>query len=123
VPTAVALTGVGLERQWHWAIIGFLWAIINMNLTGACTVLISYATDIHPRKAIDIGVAVNVVKNAIGAGISFATTEWWFKDQWLMYLTLALILFALMLLAAPLYIWGPKITRRTESWLGGYDVE
>jgi MFS family permease len=123
LPIAVTLVGVGFERHWHWAVIGFLWAIINMNLTGGCTVLISYATDIHPRKAIDIGVVVNVFKNAIGAGISFATTEWWFKDQWLMFLTLGMILFVLLLLTAPLYFWGPKIARKTESWLEGYNVD
>ncbi|GJC85369.1 putative MFS-type transporter C1271.10c [Colletotrichum liriopes] len=123
-PLSIALSGYGLEYHWHWAVIGVLWALVNVNLTGGCTILISYATDIYPKKAIDIGVVVNVVKNAIAAGISFATVDWWARDGWYMFLVLALIDFIIFLSAAPLWFYGSKITGMTRSWkwLQGYNV-
>lgn len=124
-PLAIALIGNGLAKQWHWAATGVLWAVININLTGGCTVLISYATDIYPEKAVDVGVVVNVVKNAIAAGVSFAAVDWWTKDGWYMFLALALIELCIFIFMIPLYLYGSKITAMTKSWtwLQGYDVE
>ncbi|KAK1982963.1 major facilitator superfamily transporter [Colletotrichum cereale] len=115
-PMSTALIGYGLANQWHWASIGVLWALINMNLTGGCTILISYATDIYPEKAIDIGVVVNVLKNAIAAGISLGVVDWWFKDGWYMFLVLALIQVAIFLSVAPIWFFGARITGITRSW-------
>lgn len=122
-PAATVLVGLGLQRGWHWAIIGLFWAIINANLTGGSNVLISYSTDSYPKKAIDIGVVVNVIKNAIGFAISYSTVEWWMLDQYLMFVALAILTFFVFLGALPLWIWGPKITQKTNAWVIGYDVE
>ncbi|GKT51445.1 putative MFS-type transporter [Colletotrichum spaethianum] len=115
-PLSIAWVGYGLANQWHWAIIGVLWALVNVNLTGGCTILISYATNIYPEKAIDIGVVVNVVKAAIAAGISFGTVDWWTIDGWYMFLALAMIMLSIFLGVIPLWLYGPKITSKTRSW-------
>ncbi|WDK20888.1 major facilitator superfamily transporter [Colletotrichum graminicola] len=115
-PMSTALVGYGLANQWHWAAIGVLWALINVNLTGGCTILISYATDIYPEKAIDIGVVVNVLKNTIGAGISLGLVDWWLKAGWHMFLVLALIQVAIFLSVVPMWFYGAKITGITRSW-------
>ncbi|KAH7114823.1 major facilitator superfamily domain-containing protein [Dactylonectria macrodidyma] len=122
-PVATALVGVGLQRGWHWAIIGFLWAVINANLTGGSNVMISYSTESYPRKAIEIGVVVNIVKNAIGFGVSYSTVDWWYKDEYLMFVTLAIVLFAIFLGGVALWVWGSKITTKTKVWLRGFDAE
>ncbi|KAJ0338238.1 hypothetical protein KNSL1_012527 [Colletotrichum chrysophilum] len=103
---------------------GVLWSVVNVNMTSGCTILISYATDIYAAKAIDIGVVVNVLKNAIAAGISFAVVDWWTKDGWYMFLALALVKFLIFVLVASLWIWGPKIAHVTRSWrwLQGHNV-
>ncbi|KAK2052728.1 major facilitator superfamily transporter [Colletotrichum caudatum] len=115
-PISTALAGYGLANQWHWAAIGVLWALINVNLTGGCTILMSYATDIYPEKAIDIGVVVNVLKNTIAAGISLGLVDWWLKSGWYMFLTLAFIQVAIFLAVAPLWFYGHRITGITRSW-------
>ncbi|KAK1948867.1 MFS general substrate transporter [Colletotrichum sublineola] len=117
-PVSTALIGYGLANQWHWAVIGVLWALVNVNLTGGCTILISYATDTYPEKAIDIGVVVNFLKNAIAGGISLGVVNWWLKDGWYMFLALALIEFAIFLSVAPMWFYGAKITDTTRSWVG-----
>ncbi|KAK1569461.1 major facilitator superfamily transporter [Colletotrichum navitas] len=114
-PISIALVGYGLAKQWHWATIGVLWALINVNLTGGCTILISYATNIYPEKAIDIGVVVNVLKNAIGAGISLGLVDWWLKSGWHVFLALALIEVAIFLSVVPMWFYGAKITGVTRS--------
>ncbi|KAH7143481.1 major facilitator superfamily domain-containing protein [Dactylonectria macrodidyma] len=120
---ATALVGVGLQRGWHWAIIGFLWAVINANLTGGSNVMISYSTESYPRKAIEIGVVVNIIKNAIGFGVSYATVDWWHKDGYLMFITLACVLFAVFVSTLSLWFWGPKITSKGNTWLRRFDAE
>ncbi|KAH8683735.1 major facilitator superfamily domain-containing protein [Ilyonectria robusta] len=121
-PTATTLVGVGLQRGWHWAIVGLLWAIVNANLTGGSNIMIAYSTDSYPEKAIDIGVVVNIIKNAIGFGVSYSTVEWWTHDKHLMFVTLATVIFAIFLGALPLWIWGTKITSKTKAWVLGYNV-
>uniref|UniRef100_L2FAJ1 Major facilitator superfamily transporter n=1 Tax=Colletotrichum fructicola (strain Nara gc5) TaxID=1213859 RepID=L2FAJ1_COLFN len=113
IPLSTVLTGYGV-----------LWSVVNVNMTSGCTILILYATDIYAAKAIDIGVVVNVLKNAIAAGISFAVLDWWTKDGWYMFLALALVKFLIFVLVAPLWIWGPKIAHVTRSWrwLQGHNV-
>lgn len=124
IPLATVLIGHGLANGWHWAAIGVLWGLVNVNMTSGCTILISYATDIYPAKAIDIGVVVNVLKNAIAAGISFAVVDWWTKDGWYMFLALALVKFFIFVSVTPLWIWGTKIAQVTRSWkwLQGHNV-
>ncbi|KAF4809637.1 Protein HOL1 [Colletotrichum siamense] len=124
IPLSTVLIGYGLAYGWHWAAIGVLWSVVNVNMTSGCTILISYATDIYAAKAIDIGVVVNVLKNAIAAGISFAVVDWWTKDGWYMFLAVALVKFLIFVLVAPLWIWGPKIAHVTKSWrwLQGHNV-
>ncbi|KAF5585027.1 HOL1 [Fusarium subglutinans] len=116
-PVATTLIGVGFKRGWHWAVVGLFWAILNANLTGGCNVLISYCTESYPKKAIQIGVVVNVIKNVIGFGVSYSTLDWWMKDKYFMFLTIALVIFVLFIVAVPLWISGPKITRKTKTWV------
>ncbi|CAK7207782.1 hypothetical protein SEUCBS139899_010595 [Sporothrix eucalyptigena] len=125
-PVSIALLGVSLQRGWHWAVIGVLWAILNINLTAGCTILMSYSTDVNREKAIDVGVVINVTKSAIAAGISFATVDWWILDQYLMFVVLAVIEVLIFLLVVPLYFslyfWGPKLSQISKSYVEGYNV-
>ncbi|EMT74677.1 hypothetical protein FOC4_g10000642 [Fusarium odoratissimum] len=121
-PIATTLIGVGFQRGWHWAVVGLFWAILNANLTGGCNVMISYCTESYPKKAIQIGVVVNVIKNVIGFGVSYSTLDWWMKDKYFMFLTVALVIFMLFVAAVPLWISGPSITRKTKIWVG-YEEE
>ncbi|KAK1993926.1 major facilitator superfamily transporter [Colletotrichum falcatum] len=115
-PLSTALVGYGLANQWHWAAVGVLWALVNVNLTGGCTVLLSYAAAAYPERAIDIGVVVNVLKNAIAAGISLGLVDWWLRAGWRLFLALAMAQVAVFLSAAPLWFYGAKITGVTRSW-------
>ncbi|KAG5771747.1 hypothetical protein H9Q72_001816 [Fusarium xylarioides] len=113
-PIATTLIGVGFQRGWHWAVVGLFWAILNANLTGGCNVMISYCTESYPKKAIQIGVVVNVIKNVIGFGVSYSTLDWWMKDKHFMFLTVALVIFMLFIVAVLLWISRLRITRKTK---------
>ncbi|EXA32274.1 hypothetical protein NW761_000001 [Fusarium oxysporum] len=121
-PIATILIGVGLQQGWHWALVGLCWAILNINLTGGCNVLISYCTESYPKKAIQIGVVVNIIKNAIGFGVSYSTIDWWAMDKYLMFLIIGLVIFILLIAALPLWLKGPSVTRKTKVWVG-YDEQ
>ncbi|QGI84860.1 hypothetical protein CEK25_011589 [Fusarium fujikuroi] len=116
-PIATTLIGVGFQRGWHWAVVGLFWAILNANLTGGCNIMISYCTESYPKKAIQIGVVVNIIKNAIGFGVSYSTLDWWMKDKYFMFLAIAMIIFLLFIATIPLWISGPRITRKTKTWV------
>ncbi|KAG5801729.1 hypothetical protein H9Q74_013410 [Fusarium xylarioides] len=113
-PIATTLIGVGFQRGWHWAVVGLFWAILNANLTGGCNVMISYCTESYPKKAIQIGVVVNVIKNVIGFRVSYSTLDWWMKDKHFMFLTVALVIFMLFIVAVLLWISRLRITRKTK---------
>ncbi|KAF4337274.1 HOL1 [Fusarium beomiforme] len=121
-PIATTLVGVGLQRGWHWALIGLCWAILNANMTGGCNVMISYCTESYPKKAIQIGVVVNIIKNVIGFAVSYSTMDWWAMDNYLMFLTVGMVIFVLLIAAVPLWLRGPSITRKTKVWVG-YDEQ
>jgi hypothetical protein len=121
-PVGVILAGVGLERGWHWALIGLFWAMLNFVLTSACTIMISYSTVTYPQHAIDIGVMVNTIKNVLSGGLSFVTVNWWFESRARMFGTLGGLELGLLLLIIPLYIWGAKLAILSEKWVRGFEV-
>jgi len=76
-PTGGWIIGFRFQRHYHWIVNAIGWAMLAFGLTESANVLLTYSVDCFRLRAGHIGVIVNVVKNVIGAGVSFATMPWY----------------------------------------------
>lgn len=105
-PTGCIIIGVSLQNQLHWAGTTVGWGLLSFGLTASANVLLTYCVDSHRSRAMDIGVLVNVIKNCLAFGVSYAAIDWYYESGGkAQYGTMAGILWALYLLVIPLYIF------------------
>jgi hypothetical protein len=106
-PSGCLAIGFSLQKHLHWIATAVGWGILCFGLTASANVLLTYCVDCQKSRAGEIGVLVNVVKNALAFGVSFASMDWYFKAGGeAQYGTMAGILWATYILVILLYFFS-----------------
>ncbi|KAM0543492.1 hypothetical protein ACHAPJ_012290, partial [Fusarium lateritium] len=75
-PAGCLILGHGLRRPDSWIQVCVGWSLLAFGLTGSANVLLTYSVNSIPSRAGDIGVLVNVMKNSLAFGVSYASLSW-----------------------------------------------
>lgn len=90
--------------------------MVAAGLTLIPSVMLSYVVDSYPLMSGEALVLVNTSKNIVAFGLSKGSYTWMqMEGVEKMFYEMAGILWAVILLAAPLYFAGPWIRRRTQK--------
>ncbi|EED16272.1 MFS transporter, putative [Talaromyces stipitatus ATCC 10500] len=113
-PTGCVIIGWSLNKDLLWAGTTVGWGLLAFGLTSSANILLTYCVDSHRSRAMDVGVLVNVIKNTIGFGVSYAAIDWRSKSgAEAQYGTMAGILWAFYLLVIPLYFFRDSLRKIT----------
>ncbi|GKT93689.1 hypothetical protein Ct61P_11539 [Colletotrichum tofieldiae] len=115
-PAGCLVIGYGLQSPSKWAQVSVGYGMLTTGLTCSANILLTYAVDTMPSRASHIGVLVNLIKNSVGFGVSYAATSWMAQaGPVAQFGTMAGILWAVYMLVIPLYIFSETIIRKTSS--------
>lgn len=116
-PTGCVVIGVSLQHDLNWAGTSVGWGLLSFGLTASANILLTYAVDCHLSRAMEIGVLVNVIKNSIGFGVSYAAITWYDKSGGeVQYGSMAGILWAAYFLVIPLYFFSDSLKKLSARW-------
>lgn len=118
-PAGCVVFGYGLrDPAANWAQVCVGWAMLSVGLTDSSNVLLTYSVDCLPTRAGHIGVLINVAKNLLGFGVSYASISWYESEGPVkQFGTMAGVLFAAYLFVIPIAIFSKQVIRKT-AWLG-----
>ncbi|PVH68841.1 putative MFS transporter [Cadophora sp. DSE1049] len=117
-PSGCLVIGYTLERDLHWIGAAVGWGMVAFGLTASANVLLAYTVDCFRMRAGHVGVLVNVAKNALGFGVSFASMNWYYSTgPATQFGTMAGLLWAGYLCVIPLYIYSHSLVRFSERIL------
>jgi len=110
-PTGLLVVGFCLRPQsFSWVGCGAGWAMLTFGLSASANVLLAYSVDCFRHKAGHVGVLVNVVKNCLGFGVSYASVEWYTKSGPVNQMgVMAGVIWAFYLLVLPLYFYHKEV--------------
>ncbi|KAL2882600.1 hypothetical protein SGCOL_001802 [Colletotrichum sp. CLE4] len=115
-PAGCLVIGYGLASPEKWAQVSVGYGMLATGLTCSANVLLTYAVDTMPPRASHIGVLVNLIKNSVGFGVSYAATSWMAQaGPVAQFGTMAGILWAVYLLVIPLYFFSDTVIRKTAA--------
>jgi len=115
-PTGLVISGYCLRPE-HFSWIGFAvgLAMLGSGLTSSSNIVTTYCVDSFRTKAGHIGVVINVVKNSIGFGVSYAAIPWYTKQGPVsQFGTMVGLLWASYLRVIPLYFYYKQVTMFSE---------
>ncbi|OBR11181.1 Major facilitator superfamily transporter [Colletotrichum higginsianum IMI 349063] len=114
-PAGCLVIGYGLQSPDKWAQVSIGYGMVATGLTCSANILLTYAVDTMPPRASHIGVLVNLIKNSVGFGVSYAATSWMAQvGPVAQFGTMAGILWGVYLLVIPLYLFSDTIIRKTS---------
>jgi predicted MFS family arabinose efflux permease len=117
-PLGIYLTGYFMQRKSHWISVASAMAMGAAGITAACNVYLTYCVDSYKPYAAQLSVTINVFKNCLGFGVSYAGVPWENRVGYEnLYGTMAGMLFFSYLLTVPNYLYGKKIRAWTYTWL------
>ncbi|TVY70154.1 Protein HOL1 [Fusarium oxysporum f. sp. cubense] len=116
-PAGCLVLGYGLRYPHTWIRVCVGWAMLAFGLTGSANVLLTYAVDSLPVRAGDIGTLLNVTKNSLGFGVSYASVSWMQKSGPVsQFATMAGLLWFSYLLVIPLWLYRASLARLMTRW-------
>ncbi|RYC80728.1 hypothetical protein BFJ63_vAg16387 [Fusarium oxysporum f. sp. narcissi] len=116
-PAGCLVLGYGLQHPHTWIQVCVGWAMLAFGLTGSANVLLTYAVDSVPSRAGDIGTLLNVTKNSLGFGVSYASVSWMQKSGPVsQFATMAGLLWFCYMLVIPLWLWRAALVRLMARW-------
>lgn len=116
-PLALVLYGVGIEKQLHWICPTIGLGLLNFSIVQATNIVLVYVIDAYRPVAGEVTLAVMGFKSLFGFLLSFYTNPWVDQSGYLnAYGAMAGISAAILVLWAPLYVWGRHIRHVTWSW-------
>jgi MFS family permease len=117
-PVGCLLIGYGLRNaQSSWLEVCAGWALLSVGLTGSANVLLTYAVDCLPARAGHIGALVNLTKNCLAFGVSYASISWSTSQGTVrQFGTMAGLLWMAYILVIPVAVMSRKISKIT-AWL------
>ncbi|KAJ5753936.1 uncharacterized protein N7511_008089 [Penicillium nucicola] len=116
-PIGLVVFGYTVARQQHYIRPAVGSAICAAGLTLVPSVMLSYVVDSYPRTSGEALVLVNASKNVVAFGLTKGAYSWMTMqgiDK--MLYEFAAVEWAVLFLALPLYIFGPRIRRRTQKF-------
>jgi len=109
-PAGVLLAGLSFQHHLHWIWTAVASSMLTFGMSAGANPLITYAIDAYPAYVAETATLVNVMKNCLGAGLSFVTIQWYMKEGPAReFGTMAGILWALYLFVIPLYFFGHRL--------------
>ncbi|KAH8881042.1 MFS general substrate transporter [Thozetella sp. PMI_491] len=75
-PAGCVLVGFGLQSPDRWILLAVGWAMLSIGLTDSANVLLTYCVDCLPSRATHIGALINIAKNCVAFGTSYASISW-----------------------------------------------
>jgi len=117
ITVGTVIAAVGLQKQWHWAIIVvFGFGTAGMMLSSLPTIAIAYAVDCYRPVSGEIMVVGTFIKNVAGFSFSYWVPSMGLEDGFhapiLVWYLFCLIAF---LLTIPLYYWGKRLRVLTSK--------
>ncbi|KAJ4136596.1 hypothetical protein NW768_004213 [Fusarium equiseti] len=116
-PTGCLVLGHALRRADSWIQVCVGWSLLAFGLTGSANILLTYSVNSMPSRAGDIGVLVNVMKNCLAFGVSYASDPWMqamgvFKQ----FAIMSALLWLGYLLVIPIWFWSQAIVRKSTAY-------
>ncbi|KAF4998936.1 hypothetical protein FDECE_11650 [Fusarium decemcellulare] len=116
-PAGCLVLGHALKHPASWIPVCVGWCLLSFGLTGSANVLLAYSVNSIPSRAGDIGVLVNVMKNCLAFGVSYASISWMqamgpFKQFGIM----AALLWFGYLLVFPVWLFSRSIVRKSAAY-------
>ncbi|KAH7255093.1 major facilitator superfamily domain-containing protein [Fusarium redolens] len=116
-PTGCLVLGHGLQHPHHWIVVCVGWCLLAFGLTGSANVLLTYSVSTMPSRAGDIGVLVNVMKNCLGFGVSYASLTWMRAMGTLkQFAIMGALLWFGYILVFPVWVWSKSLVRRSAIY-------
>jgi MFS family permease len=109
-PSGVILAGMSFQHHLHWIWTAIGSSMLSFGIAVGGNPLLTYAVDTYPEFVAETATLVNTMKNCLGAGLSFVSVQWYFREGGArQFGAMAGILWALYLLVIPLYIFGARM--------------
>ncbi|KUL88784.1 hypothetical protein ZTR_03523 [Talaromyces verruculosus] len=122
-PTGCIVIGISFQKNLNWVGTTVGWGLLSFGLTASANILLAYVVDCHLSRAMDIGALVNVIKNIIGFGVSYAAIDWYNKSGGeAQYGTMAGLLWATYLLVIPLYFFRDHLRKYSDRYMTNYSM-
>lgn len=116
-PAGCLILGHGLQHPQHWIVVCVGWCLLSFGLTGSANVLMTYSVNSMHSRAGDIGVLVNVMKNCLAFGVSYASLSWMETMGPLkQFGIMAGLLWLGYLLVIPVWIWSKSLISRSAKY-------
>lgn len=117
-PAGLLVIGYTLQKDLHWIGVAVGWAMLAFGLTASANVLLTYSVDCFRTRAGHVGVLVNVVKNSLAFGVSYASMNWFYEaGPAKQFGTMAALLWAAYLCVIPVYLYSHSLVRISERKL------
>lgn len=114
-PAGCLVMGFTFQKDLHWIGIAVGWGMLAFGLTASANVLLTYSVDCFRMHAGHVGVLVNVVKNSLAFGVSFASMNWYYEvGPAKQFGTMAGLLWAAYLCIIPVYLYSRSLVRFSE---------
>lgn len=116
-PTGCLLIGFGLQNNLHWIVVAVGYGMLATGLTSSANVLLTYSVDCFPSRAAHVGVLVNIIKNSLAFGVSYATMDWYISmGAEAQYGIMAGLLWFSYLCVIPLWLFSNSLLKLTRGW-------
>ena len=117
-PAGPIVLGESLKHYWPWICTCLGHGLLGYGFTAACNPFIAYSIDCYPAYAGQLAITISVIKNCVAFGCTYGTVSWMANvGQVEAYGTMSGLLYAMLLLYIPLYIWGKQIRAWSYTWL------
>ncbi|KIW87102.1 uncharacterized protein Z519_12213 [Cladophialophora bantiana CBS 173.52] len=110
-PVGLLMFGIGAERKWHWAVLYVGYGMMSV-MPNLAVIAMTYSVDSYFEVASEALLVINGVKAVAAFGFSYGFIPWTAEAGYSsVFGAMAGIWWFSLLLAIPLYIWGPQIRK------------
>lgn len=116
-PAGLLMFGIGTDRNLPWQVIYVGLGFIGFGWGCSGDIAMSYLMDCYPEMVLEGMVCTAIINNTISCIFTFVCSYWLdASGTENTYIALAVINFAVTLLALPMYIYGKRIRMWTKKW-------
>ncbi len=111
-PSGLILVGMSFQHHLHWVWTELGLVMTTFGISAGANPLFTYCIDAYPEYVAETATLLNIMKNCLGAGLSFVSVSWYMQDGGAkQFGAMAGILWALYLLVIPLYFTGARMRK------------
>lgn len=116
-PAGLLMFGIGTERALSWQVIYVGLGFIGFSWGCSGDIAMAYLMDCYPEMVLEGMVCTAIINNSISCIFTFVCSDWLnASGTENTYIALAVINFAITLLALPSFIYGKRIRLWTKKW-------